>query len=81
MIAGIQIRMARAALGWSGRELAQRAEVHHNTVGRIESGEASNKGTLLLLKTTLEAAGVVFIASNGGGPGVRLAAPPGTPAI
>lgn len=64
--------MARAAIGWSARDLALKADIHHNTVNRIENGEAANKGTLLLIKTTLEAAGVEFIAENGGGAGVRL---------
>ena len=75
MIVPAQIRMARAGLNWSGRELAEAAGVHHNTVGRIERGEETNKGTLLLIRTTLEQAGIEFIDENGGGPGVRLRKP------
>jgi len=70
MVTPVQIKMARAALGWSTRDLARHAEVHHNTVARIERGETATKGTLLLLKTTLESAGVEF--TNGDAPGVRL---------
>ena len=76
MIGPAQIRMARAALNWSGRDLAKAAGVHHNTVGRIERGEETNKGTLLLIRTTLEQAGIEFIDDNGDGPGVRLRTPP-----
>lgn len=72
MITGTQIKMARAALGLSSKELADMAEIHVNTISRIENGEAANKGTLLLIAHTLETAGVEFIPENGGGAGVRL---------
>jgi transcriptional regulator with XRE-family HTH domain len=72
MIVPAQIRMARAALNWSGRDLAKAAGVHHNTIGRIERGEETNKGTLLLIQKTLEEAGIEFLNENDSGPGVRL---------
>ena len=34
----IQIKMARAAVGWGVRELAKKAGVTANTVTRIENG-------------------------------------------
>ena len=34
--------------------------------------------TLAIIQAALEAAGVVFIDQNGGGPGVRLRVTPGT---
>ena len=34
----IQLKMARAAIGWGVRELAEKAGVTANTVTRIESG-------------------------------------------
>jgi DNA-binding XRE family transcriptional regulator len=34
----IQLRMARAAVGWGVRELAKKAGVTANTVTRIENG-------------------------------------------
>lgn len=71
-ITGVQIRMARAALGWGVRDLADRAGVNFNTVSRIERGGGSLTDTLEKLRRTLEGAGVVFIEENGGGPGVRL---------
>ena len=69
---GVQIRMARAALGWGVRELAAEAQVTPNTVSRIEGGAPAKTDTLERIVTALESAGVVFIDANGGGVGVRL---------
>ena len=56
----VQLRMARGALGWSIRDLADKAQVHHNTISRIERGGETSRGTLLILQKTLEEAGVRF---------------------
>lgn len=76
MISGVQVKLARTALGWSVRELADRAEVNFNTVSRFENGAGAHGRTVEALERTLEAAGIVFIpdgaASTSGGPGVRL---------
>ena len=74
IISGVQIRMARAALGWGVRELAAKAEVTPNTISRLERGAPGRTDTLERVVAVLESAGIVFIASNGGGPGVRLRA-------
>jgi transcriptional regulator with XRE-family HTH domain len=71
----IQLRMARAAVGWGVRELAKRAGVTANTVTRIENGSDARLSTMDSLRQALEAAGVEFIEENGGGPGVRLQKP------
>ena len=68
----IQLRMARAAVGWGVRDLAEKAGVTANTVTRIENGADAKQSTLDRLKSALEAAGVEFIDENGGGPGVRM---------
>jgi transcriptional regulator with XRE-family HTH domain len=68
----IQIKMARAAIGWGVRELAEKAGVTANTVTRIENGADAKQSTMDRLQYALEAAGVEFIDENGGGPGVRL---------
>jgi transcriptional regulator with XRE-family HTH domain len=68
----IQLRMARAAIGWGVRELAEKAGVTANTVTRIENGSDARQSTMDSLQQALEAAGVDFIDENGGGPGVRL---------
>jgi transcriptional regulator with XRE-family HTH domain len=68
----VQLRMARAALGWGVRDLAKKADVTANTVTRIENGADAKQSTIDRLRTALEAAGIEFIEENGGGPGVRL---------
>jgi transcriptional regulator with XRE-family HTH domain len=68
----VQIRMARAAIGWGVRELAKKADVTANTVNRIENGADAKQSTMDRIQEALEAAGVEFIDENGGGPGVRL---------
>ncbi|TPJ27182.1 helix-turn-helix domain-containing protein [Mesorhizobium sp. B2-8-3] len=64
--------MARAALGWGVLELAKEAGVSTQTVVRFERGETLKQSTIVQLKAKFEAAGIEFIAENGGGPGVRL---------
>jgi transcriptional regulator with XRE-family HTH domain len=68
----IQLRMARAAVGWGVRELAKEAGVTANTVTRIENGADAKQSTMDRLRQALESAGIEFIDENGGGPGVRL---------
>jgi transcriptional regulator with XRE-family HTH domain len=68
----VQLKMARAAVGWGVRELAEKAGVTANTVTRIENGADAKQSTIDRLKDALETAGVEFIEENGGGPGVRL---------
>jgi transcriptional regulator with XRE-family HTH domain len=64
--------MARAAVGWGVRELAEKAGVTANTVTRIENGADAKQSTIERLQRALEVAGVEFIDENGGGLGVRL---------
>jgi transcriptional regulator with XRE-family HTH domain len=66
----VQLKMARAAVGWGVRELAKKAGVTANTVTRIENGADAKQSTMD--RRALEAAGIEFIQENGGGPGVRL---------
>ena len=73
MISPLQVRMARAALGWGVRELAMKAGISANTVSRFETGGGAMVDTLIQIQTALEKAGIVFIsADEHGGPGVRL---------
>lgn len=65
--------MARAALNWTVRDLAEAAGLHRNTVNNLEVGRyAGDPNTLELIERVLTKAGVQFIEENGGGPGVRL---------
>ena len=68
----IQSRMARAALGWGVRDLAAAAKVSPDTIARFERGDSLYERTVDAIRAALEVAGVVFIAENGGGAGVRL---------
>ena len=70
MINPAQCKMARAALGWSTRELAKRARVGSNTVARFENGRPANVSTVTLIQQAFEAAGIEFL--NHEAPGVRL---------
>ena len=54
------------------RELGISAGVSPNTITRIEADGTSNSSTLAAVQRALEAAGVIFVAENGEGPGVRL---------
>lgn len=71
----VQCKMARVALGLGVRELAELAKVSPDTIARLERGDPLKERTVEAIKGTLEAAGVTFIAQNGGGPGVRLKMP------
>jgi transcriptional regulator with XRE-family HTH domain len=64
--------MARAALGWSTRKLAEAADVGLNTVNRFERGKNSRESSIGKIIAALEKAGVEFL--DGGG-GVRLKPP------
>jgi transcriptional regulator with XRE-family HTH domain len=69
-----QCRGARAMLGWSRDDLADKAKVGVATLADFEAGKRSPyPRTLADILAALEAGGIEFIAENGGGPGVRLA--------
>ena len=75
MVTSEQIKMARAALGWSIDTLAKRSEVGVRTINRIEAQNGLPNATaanLKIIRLTLEAAGIEFIGSVEEGPGVRL---------
>jgi transcriptional regulator with XRE-family HTH domain len=73
-----QIRMARAGLGWSAKELARRSRLGIATIRRAEGERPPgvSEGNMLLIQHAFEDAGVVFLEeeqpSPGGGRGVRL---------
>ena len=75
MLTSGQIKMARAALGWSIDVLAEKTSISSRTIKRIEATIGIPNATaanLKLIKQTLEQAGVEFIGSADEGPGVRL---------
>ncbi len=70
-----QVKAARALLRWSQDKLAQKSGVSLPTVKRLEAAKGELGGraeTSAAIRAALEAAGIEFIAENGGGPGVRL---------
>ena len=68
-----QLRMARAALNWTVRDLAEATGLHRNTITNIEVGRyAGDPKSLQLIEDVLRKSGVEFIDENGGGAGVRL---------
>ena len=70
-----QIKMARAALGWSIQELSEKSLVSVRTIKRIESENGLDTATpanIRLIVSTLEAAGIEFVGAPSEGPGVRL---------
>ena len=63
--------MARAALNWTVRDLAEATGLHRNTINNIEVGRyAGDLESLAVSETVLTRAGVEF--TNGNRPGVRL---------
>ena len=63
--------MARAALNWTVRDLAEETGLHRNTINNIEVGRyAGGPESLAVIETVLTRAGVEF--TNGNRPGVRL---------
>jgi transcriptional regulator with XRE-family HTH domain len=75
-VTSAQVRMARAALNWTVRDLAAAAGLHRNTITNIEVGRyAGDPATLTLIRDVLTREGVEFIDENGGGAGVRLRKP------
>jgi DNA-binding XRE family transcriptional regulator len=72
-VTSAQVKMARAALDWTVRDLAKATGLHRNTINNVEVGRyGGDPDTLQKIEKALVAAGVVFIDENGGGPGVRL---------
>jgi predicted transcriptional regulator len=69
-----QIKAARALVGWSQEDMAKRSAVSYPTIARLESSDGElggRKDTVGKIVAALEAAGVIFIAENGGGVKLR----------
>lgn len=78
MVSIRQVKAARALLGWSQDDLADRSAVSKPTIARLETMDGELGGyvdTRSKIIGTLEKAGVEFIEENGGGAGVRLRKP------
>lgn len=68
-----QCRAARALVGLEQGETADRAGIARATLIDFEKGQRTPRlATVAAIRAALEAAGVVFLAENGNGPGVAL---------
>ena len=68
-----QLRAARAMLGMSQADVAELTGKTTKTIRRAETeADTVSEDTIAAIRGALEAAGVEFIAENGGGAGVRL---------
>ena len=73
MMHPIHLRMARAALNWTVRDLENKSKINKNTISRYEAGREVLSGTIDTLEKVLESAGVTFIQEDDlGGPGIRM---------
>ena len=71
MVTSAQLRAGRSLLGWTVRDLAERASVHRNTVSRAEWQDEGHGFAVAQIVRTLEEAGVSFLSDEDGA-GVRL---------
>ena len=75
MLSSNQIRAARALLGWSGTDLADFSGVGITTLRRYELQRgipSANPSVLMMIKKTLESAGIEFTGDPLVNPGVTL---------
>jgi predicted transcriptional regulator len=76
MVSPRQIRAARALLGWSQQELADKAIVSLNALARLESGKVDSRvSTARAIELALIKAGIEFLPAGQKGVGVRLLHP------
>jgi transcriptional regulator with XRE-family HTH domain len=75
VITSEQMRAARALLRWEQKDLATASKVSLPTIKRLEGIKGNLQAqplTIDAIERAFAAAGVLFIAENGEGPGVRL---------
>ena len=76
MISPRQIRAARALLGWSQQQLADKAIVSLNAVMRLEKGTVDSRiSTVQAVQPALVKAGIDFLPSGEKGEGARVSLP------
>ncbi|MGJ5084428.1 helix-turn-helix domain-containing protein [Bradyrhizobium sp. HKCCYLRH1065] len=70
MITSRQIRAARALLGWSQQQLADKAIVSLNAVARLEGGNVDSRiSTVQAVQDALVKAGIEFLDADQKGKG------------
>ena len=74
MITGRQVQAARALLGWSQQDLADKAIISRSAVNRLEMGKVDPRtSTVEKVRRALESAGIEFLYDDS--EGVRLRKP------
>lgn len=58
-----QLRMAKAALGYSNPELSKLTGLHRNTLSKVESGKGATS-TITLLRIFYESKGIIFLSTG-----------------
>ena len=72
LVTSAQVRMARAALNWTVRDVAKATGLHRNTIVNIEVGRyAGATDSLASIESVFRKAGIEFLPENG----VRLHEP------
>lgn len=75
MVSSIQIKAARAMLGWSAIELAKRSGIGSASIKRYEVQTGvpiANTKNLMVIRSTFENAGIEFTGDPLVNPGVTL---------
>lgn len=72
MISRVQVKMARAALGWGVKALGEKVGVAANTISRYENGYDAYGETLRKITRVFEEAGITFIEEEDGAEGVMV---------
>jgi predicted transcriptional regulator len=73
MITGSQIRAARALLGWSQQDLADKSLLSETAILKLETQQADTRSsTIIKVRKSLEDAGIDFITRADGAVGVVL---------
>lgn len=72
-----QSAAGRALLGWSQKDLAEKAHLGESTIRNFEKGRgAQTHNNILAMRIAMEEAGVMFLdADENAGPGARLRSP------
>lgn len=65
-----QCRMARAALGWTTRQVAVAANVSAGAAAALQAGNDVSSRVAAQVRSALECEGIVFTPDEGHGPGV-----------
>lgn len=69
----VQVKAARALLGWSQKELAEKAKLSLTVISRLERGDTQGSlSTLREIYLALKHSGVSFSNDDDGGFGVRV---------